>query len=111
MDRIIQGVYRVEHWFATEEANAMYLEEALTVQPVDVCDKSVLGYISWKAMEVHYLPIERKQDFLQKCKPKVDNLWQTISTIQSSADPYLEWYAMFVPKSRYTCKDLYGDIL
>ena len=37
-------------------------------------------------MEARYLLIERKQDFLQECKPKVYNIWQTVRTIRKVAN-------------------------
>ena len=50
---------------------------------------TVVGYVSWKAMEVRYRTIERKRDFLQESSPKIEELWKTVCTSRSSATPRL----------------------
>ena len=93
MEDIVRSVYHVEYlkpWFAHGRGNAKSLKEALTVHTLDLCGKSVLGYIPWKAMEVRYLLIKHKEYFLQDCKLKIDNLWQIVSTLGKDANPRLE---------------------
>ena len=100
------NVKYLEPWFGHGIGNATPLREALAA--ID-CGKSMAGYITWKTMELHYLPTKRKQRFLQECKPKIENQWETVGAIQEAANPRLEWY-MFVHKDGYTCGDVYGHI-
>ena len=50
--------------------NTGSLEEALTS-----VDGTVVGYVPWKAMEVHYRTIKHKRDFLQNTRLKIEELW------------------------------------
>ena len=59
MEEIASGTRRVEYlepWFADGRTNARSLEEALAG-----VDGTVVGYVPWKAMEVHYRTIECKE--------------------------------------------------
>ncbi len=44
---------------------------------LDTCltkDDRIVGYVPWKAMEVHYITIERKRDFLRDSRQKIEEL-------------------------------------
>ena len=76
MEAITSGTRRVKYlepWFADKKrGNTGSLEKTL-----DTClakDDCIVGYVPWKAMEVHYRTIERKQDFLRDSRHKIQEL-------------------------------------
>ena len=87
MEEIASSTCRVEIWnlgLQTEGAT-QGLSRRLSASVAG----TVVGYVSWKAMEVHYRTIERKRDFLQESSPKIEELWKTVCTSRSSATPRL----------------------
>ena len=89
IEAIASGTRRakyLESWFADgKRGNTGSLEKTL-----DTCltkDDRIVGYVPWKAMEVHYRTIERKRDFLRDSRQKIEELWKTVHTIQSSDNP------------------------
>ena len=67
-------------------------------------------------MEVHCRTIERKRDFVRESRQKIEELWKTVHTIQSSDNSRRTLYDMYEPPvgldeicpppGGYTCKDL-----
>ena len=100
MEAIASGTRRIKYlepWFVDGRGNKGSLEEAMDTCLTNGSTNRIIGYVPWKAMEVHYRTIQCKQDFLRDSRQKIEEPWKMVHTIQSSDNPRMTLHDMYAP--------------
>ena len=121
MKDIANGTHKIKYlepWFADGRGSKESLEEATDTLIGDSTNR-IIGYVAWKAMEVHCKTIEQKRDFLLESRQMVEEVWKTVHAIQSSDSPHRTLQDMYESPvgldgicpspGGYTCEHLYRD--